>query len=301
MSTATLQVSKLDNSASGLRYGLLDVEPFEETKIVKKFGVKYRQTIRGLKPTKSFSDFIKFNTAAVLGSFQLPEELDQDKISEVIAEKRIKDYESDTELTKLLDHIEKVRSQRSTGHVLKEIVQFFLDRRKSALDSIFEGYAKVFMNSDFPMSLIADFTDFEATYLAALELLQAMARKHSVLMSLPELKSDFTKYRKAFDRMKFALSPIIEQMEISSFKEQSLRWYMILSNTKDTSSIFEGGFLSKAKVDEEELKRLEWEFQTESAALRKLVMGADTSYFKPLTEDNELKSTFDEMVIALTS
>jgi hypothetical protein len=301
MSTVTIQVSKQDNSSSGLRYGLLDVEPFEETKIVKKFGVKYRETIRGLKPTESFNAFIKFNTGAVLGSFQMPSGLDQDEVSKLIAERRIKDYESDTELTKVLEHIEKTRSRSNVGHVLKEIVQFFLDRRKSTLDSMFEGYASMFMHSDFPMSLIADFTDFEATYLAALELIQAIVRKHSALMGLPELHSNFTKYLRAFDRMKFALSPIIEQIEVSSFKEQSLRWFMILSNAKDAGSIFDGEFLSRAKTNPDELKRLHWEFQTESTALRKLVMQADVNYFKPLTEDNELKSTFDEMVVALTS
>ena len=294
-----MQAPQIDNCASGLRFGLLDVEPFEETKIVKRLGVRYREIIRGLKPTESFNDFITFNTHAVLRVFRMPAGFDQDKLAELITARRIKDYEADTEFKKVVERIEKTKGRTSVA--LKGLVQFFLDRRKAKLDEMFQAYAAMFLNSDFPMSLITDFTDFEATNTAALEFIAAVVRRYSTIMSLPELRSNFEKYRRAFDKMKFALSSVIDQMEVASFREQAMRWYLLISNAKDSNSIFEIESLSISRTDEQELKRLQWEFKKESASLRKLVMQVNVDYFRPLTEESELKSMFGEMVIALTS
>lgn len=296
-----MQVSQVDNASSGLRFGLLDVEPFEETKVVKKLGVKYRQTIRGLKPTESFDDFIRFNTHAVFQSFQMRADFELDKLSEIVATRRIKDYDADTELKNVLARIEKAKGRTNIAEVLKQLVQFFLDRRRAALDNMFQEYAATFLNSDFPMSIITDFTNFETTYTAVLEFIAAVVNQYSARLRLPEMRSDFGKYKKTFGRMQFALSPIIEQLEVSSFREQALRWYLLVSNAEDINAVFESKSLRIGKTDEQEFKRLLWEFQNESDALRKLVMGTNVDYFKPLIEENEIKSMFGEMVIALTS
>ncbi len=300
MNAISLQVPRTDNRASGLRFALLDVEPFEENKVVKRLGIKYRETVRGLKPTESFADFVRFNTNAVLGSFPMPTRFDQNKVAELIATRRIKDFESDTEFKRILEHMEKLKARTGLGRALSKLVQFLVEKRKATLDDMFQRYAAMFLSSDFPMTLITDFTDFETTYLAALEFIEATVKKHSALIDLPEFRTNFEKHRRAFNKMKFALSPVIEQIDVSYFKEQALHWYLLISNAKDSDSIFEIASLSKARTNEEELKRLQWEFQTESVALRKIIMQASANYFEPLTQESELKSMFGEMVIALT-
>jgi len=299
--TIVSQVHPLENCASGLRYGLINVEPFEETKIVKKFGIKFRERRWGLKPSESFHDFLRFNTEAVIESIALPSHLDRIALAKMIAEKRIDAFEKDVEFKKVLEKVEATKTRQGIG--LRKLVEFFVDREKTRVDNTFTWYAKFFLASDLPLSFITDFTDFETTYMASLELILSIVRRSAMRMELPETKSNFQKYQRAFNQMKFTLSPIIDQMENAVFRAQALEWYILLSNAKTTETAFEFETIEKSRMDSNELERLHWEFRQDSMRLRKLIMqGADYNrIFHPLVEASDIKSCFDEIAMALTS
>lgn len=300
MSMSLNQLHPLENYTSGLRYGLIEVEPFEEEKIVKRFGVKFRERRWGLKPSESFEDFVRFNTEAVIGSIAVPSHLDRTRLVELLAEKRIQNFESDTELKKALE-----QAQRATkaGVGLKRMVEFFVNRQRSRIDDVFDAYASLFLASDLPLSFVSDFTEFEVTYVASLEAILSIVRPASTLMNLPEARSDFRKYQRVFNRMKLALSPMVEQIESAAFRAQALKWYMILSNAESTETALEPKSIQKSKMNPAELETLRWDFKQDSAMLRKLVIEHDKEdrMFQPLVNEVELKSYFDEVVMALAS
>jgi len=300
LNASVAQVGAFENCASGLRYGLIDVEPFEEQKIVKKFGVKFRERRWGLKPSESFDDFLRFNTEVVIESISLPSHLDRATLIRVIAEQRIKIFEADTELKKLL---ESVQSAKGKSRGLKRVVDFFLNRQRDRMDAIFNSYAELFLASDLSLSFITEFTDFHVTYLAALEAIQSVVRAATVRMNLPEARSNFRRYERAFNAMKFKLSPIVEAAENAVFRAQALKWYVLLSNAESVETAFEPATIKRSKMNQDELSRLNWEFKQDSANLRRIVMEHDRAghVFHPLVSEPDLKSHFGEIVLALTS
>ncbi len=296
MSSSIAQVQTLENCTSGLRYGLIEIEPFEEERIVKKFNVRFTQRVRGFKPSESFNNFLRFNTEAVIGSIALPKHLDQTELVRVISEKRIENFESDVELKKALEEIEAKK-----GSKWVRLVSFFLERQRMNLDNIFNAYAALFLASDLPLSFVSDFTDSEVTYTASLEMIAEIVRARSIMIDYYEPRSNYEKYRKAFDHMKFELSPIVEQIENTVFRAQALRWYILLSNLESVEKVFEPLEIRRSKTDSKELERLHWEFGQDSMKLRRLIMSTDqhSRIFRPLVEDTEYRSHFSEMVMTL--
>jgi hypothetical protein len=283
-----------------LRYGLIEVEPFEEQRIVEKFGMKFRERRWGVKPCESFPDFVRFNTQAVLESISLPSHLDRVAIAKVISERRIEAFESDTEFKKILEEVE-VKGKRSD---LRRLVEFFVARQKAHMDDIFLAYAGLFAASNLQLSFISDFTDYEVSNLASLEAISRIVKYYTMRMKLPgRPRSDFRVHQKLFSGMKLALSPVIDQAETTSFRAQALKWYVLLSNSENAETAFEPKMIDKNKMDEGELKRLHWEFRQESMKLRKSIMEQEKGpqMFHPLVEESDLRSSFGEIVMAMTS
>ena len=295
MSNCLLEGRHLDDHSSGLRYGLIDVEPFEEKKIVKRYGMKFVERTRGLRPSKSFQDYLRFNTEEVLEHMAIPRHLDRATLSAFIQEERIKRFESDAELQKIIEDAQSKSKRR--GARLTTLVEFFLERQKANLDTIFMKYAEASLASDLPLRLFNHFADFHMTYTAALELLLILVRKYEKMMNLQRARQQSATYNRVIREMKFKLSPIIEQIELSSLAAQSSIWYVFFCNVDSLETISEERPLLKSKLNDEEFERLLWESEENSKKLRELVMKQDVRTFKPLIEESDLKASFNEVVM----
>jgi hypothetical protein len=137
------------------------------------------------------------------------------------------------------------------------------------------------------------------TYTAALELLLTLVRRYEKKMDLPRARQQTPIYNKVCREMKFKLSPIIEQIELSSVATQSLTWYILFCNVDKLETISEERPLLKSKLNDEEFERLLWESEENSRKLRKLVMEQDARTFKPLVEESDLKASFNEVVMTV--
>lgn len=298
MSTSLLEDRHFDDHSSGLRYGLIEVEPFEEQRIVKKYGLKFMERTRGLRPSTSFQDYLRFNTEAVLENIATTiSHLDRAALSAFIQQERIESFESDAELRKMVEDIESKTRRR--GARLTTFVEFFLERQKAHLDMVFMAYAEASLTSDLPLRLFNHLADFQMTYTAALELLLILVRRYEKRMDLPRARQQTPTYKRVFREMKLKLSPIIEQIELTSLATQSLNWYVLLSNTDSLETISEERPLLMSKLNKGEFDRLLWESEENSKRLRKLVMEQDVRTFKPLVEESDLKASFNEVVMTV--
>ncbi len=294
------QVHQSDNYSSGLRYSLLEIEPIEEKKIVKRFGLRFVERTRGFRPSTSFPDFIRFNTAATLECIYLSDTVDREALTEVIVKRRIERFESDKEFKKEIHALEKAREKARGSNTLKKFVAFLVERQRAETDSIFKGYASFFLSSDLPLSFFSELTDFEATYAASLEMILFLVNRFTTLMNLPRARSEFRIYERQFRQMKYALAPIIEQLEEAVFRTQALKWYIIFSNTEDVETAFEPHEISRSKLKSEEFDRLRFESREASLRFRKMVMEFDVRMFKPLLrEEDDFRSAFDEMAMTV--
>ncbi len=296
MSILAEQTSALDNYSSGLRYSLLEVEPIEETKIVKRFGKKFAERTRRLQPSQSFDAFVQFNTDAVLESIKIPSHLDRTALNEKIAKRRIEYFNRDPEFKVLLEE------ERKGSRTLVKSLEFFVRRQKIHLDKLIDANAAFFMASDLPLAIFSDLTDFDVTYLAALEAILDKVRKSFGLLNTGRAKSNIRLFESLFQKMKYVLSPIIDQIDGASFNAQALRWYIMIANAPDIDSLLELNEIRAANMDENELKRLHWEFKKESEKLRELVLKLGTDFFdEPLVQEDDIKTSFDEMAMTIVA
>ncbi len=140
MSSVLNQVHKFDADASGLRYGLLEIEPKEEIHVKRKFGMKFIERTMTFEPSANYQDFVAFNTAATIDNMSLPSNIKAEDLATRISNKRIELIESDAEFKKMLEFADRIKSTSQGPRYLPKFIQFFLDRQRNAVNNLIEAY-----------------------------------------------------------------------------------------------------------------------------------------------------------------
>ena len=231
---------------TALRYGLVDIEPFEISKIVKKFGLRFRVTERGFRPSTPSKDFEELVFAKYSNLFQtieVPEIFDVDVLVEVISKAHVKAYERDEEIKKA---IEEIRDAQRKCRPLLNFIRLLRRRRESAFSRGLRRYASRFLKSNFPLSFFTKLATFDSLIIDFLQIMEGIVRIYEFKASAAR---NFQRYQRIIKEMQRKLIPIIDELDLCDLAYLRLKWYVYLWNSEDYEDIFEPKFLDLNRVD----------------------------------------------------
>lgn len=245
-------------SASGytsnvLRYGLVDIEPFEVSKIIKKSGLKFRVVERGFRPLTSSRNYEELVTNKYYNIFQtieVPENFDVDILVKMVSQSSVEAYEKDEEIKRA---VEEVRKARRIGKPLLEFIRLFKNRYESEFDQNLKMYANRYLKSNFPLSFFSKLAAFDNLVIDFLRIMEGIIRNYEFRASTAR---NFQVYKRIIREMQRKLVPIIDELDLCDLAYSRLKWYIKLWNSKDYEEIFNPEFLDRNKIDLSEFNDL---------------------------------------------
>jgi hypothetical protein len=198
-------------SGSSLRYGLLEIKPVEFKETIKRAGLKFQRVIRRFETSQqpqTYSDVVTFQYEAILNSIKIPDWFDSTRLVKELSQRAIEDYEKDIEFKKAVKEIKNNKDR--IARPLLSFVQFAKTRFESEIDHYLEVEADRFLRSNFPLSFYNRLVIFDDTYHEFLTVLEEIVRKYEFRA---RCSRNFEMYKKHISEMKWALSPIIDQVD----------------------------------------------------------------------------------------
>lgn len=289
-----------DYSQSALRFGLVDIKPIEVVETVKRFGMKFKRVTRrfeNLRPSQSYADFVTLKNELIFGKVDVPKWFDPEKLAKMYSQRSIYFYEKDTELQ---NAVKEMRESKQIGRPLLSFIRFWISRCESGREKYLEIEAHRFLHSNFPLSFYNRFVVFDNTYRDSLKVLEQIVRIHEFRASSAR---NFMLYSRHIDRMKRAISPIIDQIETCLFSVSCLKKYIAIWNAKSYDEIHYPEFLDFGKIDYSKFEQLNNDFRITLKATRKLLLDFDSNILQrePKLESEPTAKMFGKLVMLPSS
>lgn len=252
MTFTTSRATSIDYKGSALRYGLIDIRPIEIVETIKKFGLKFKRTIRtfeSIKPPESYADLVTFQNETIFGTIEMPKWFDADKLVKTFSQCSIDSYENDIEFKKMAENVKKAERK---GRPLLLFVQFAKNRLESSRDCYLEAEAERFLESNFPLSFFNKLVVFDNTYYDFVKILEERVRIGEFYASCAR---NLDMYKKKFAQMRRTISPIIDQMDKCYFSYDRLKKYVLVWNAKDYKEVLNPKFLDFKNLDFSEFEK----------------------------------------------
>jgi len=274
-----------DYSNSALRFGLVDIRPVQIIDTVKRFGLKFQRLTRkfeNLKPSESYSDFVTFRNQMIFAKIGVPDRFDAEKMVEILSQRSIKIYEEDTELQ---EAVKELRKSDRMGKPLLSFVQFAMTRFESKREKYLESEAVKFLCSNFPLSFYNKFVVLDNTYYDFLRVLEQEVRLHEFRARSAR---NFDMYRKHIERMKRAISPVIDQMDDCLFLSKCLMQYLIVWNATAYEEILKPEFFDIEKIDYSKFEQMNNDFKAKLTETRAFLLKYNPNLlYRELNLENE--------------
>ena len=288
-------VPSVGYSESALRCGLLDIQPIEIVKTIKKFGLKFKEitrTFQTLKPPESFADLVTFENETIFNSIDIPEWFDANRLVGTFSQHSIKQYEQDTELK---NEIERIRKSERIGRPLLSFTQFIRQRFESKRDHYLEIEAHRFLNSNLPLSFYNKLVVFDNTYYDLLKIVEKIVRMYEFRASVSR---NFNMYKKIIGEMKMGLGPIIDKFDECSLSHSRLKKYLSVWNSKDYEEVFYPDFIDVHNVDFSKFEELSDDYNTRLREMRGLLLHHNPEFLdKKLDPKDPTTRMFGKLVM----
>ena len=285
----------MDYRDSALRFGLVNINPIEVTETIKRFGLKFQRVsrrIEPLEPSQSFADWVTFKNETIFAKIDVPNWFEAEKLVELYSQASIERYEKDTEMKEAIEKLRK--SARIEGPLLSFTI-FMKNSFESKREEYLEIEASRFLTSNFPLSFYNKFVILDNTYYDFLKVLEDIVRRHEFL---GRYARNFKQYSKHIDRMKRAIRPLLNQMEICFFLSACMKKYVMIWNSKSYEKIENPEFLDIRNIDYSRFEQLNNELSMELTETRGLLLKYDPNVlYKKLDLENETARMFGKLVM----
>jgi len=284
-----------DFSGNALRYGLLDIRPVEVVEIVKKCGMKFRRIVRGfesLTPEKSYADMILSQDKAILGTIDIPDRFDVEKLADIYLKRSVSIYENDAEFKKVVEEV------RRKERPLLSFVRYAIDRFTSEKDTYLEVEADRFLRSNLPLSFYNKLVVCDNTYYDFLGILENIVRRHEFYATYSR---NFAMYSKHMARMKADVSPIIDQMDKCCFLYSRLKKYVLIWNSSDYKQIFNPDFLDIKNLDFNEFTKVFNEYNAKLKETREFLLKYNPEFLHKAIDPEEPTANLFSKLVRLPS
>lgn len=285
-----------DYAGNVIRFGLIDVKPIETVRIVKKFGIKFKEIVRTLTyPTtsiQSFDELVTFQNKLIFDTISVPKRFDSKELVRIFSEYAIKRYEKDRELKGIIQEIKEARN------ICKPLLSFILlikTRYESKRDDLLETEAKVFLNSNFPLSFYSKFVEFDSLFYSFLKILERIVRMYELYAFT--VRGDFRKYQRTIDEMKKKISPMLDVMDDCFISMLRLKRYVVIWNSENYKEIFSPKFLDIEKVDFHEFKELSRDFNDNLKKAKEYLLHYDPEFLcKEINFNEQTAKIFSKLI-----
>jgi len=283
-------------SGSSLRYGLLEIKPVEFKETIKKAGIKFQRVIRRFETfqqPQTYSDIVTFQYEAVFGSIKIPDWFDSSKLVKEFSQRSIANYEKDIEFKKAVEEVQNNKNQ--IARPLLSFVQFAKTRFESDIDNYLEEEADRFLRSNFPLSFYNKLLVFDNTYREFLAVLEEIVRKYEFRA---RCSRNFEMYKKHISEMKWAIGPIIDQVDSCFLHYFRLKDYVTIWNTTDYAKLSNPEFWDIKKLDSDEFDKIFKEYNNTLMETRSTLLQLNENAFirAPDVIENPSSAIFSKLV-----
>jgi len=282
-------------SGNALRFGLINVRPFEVTDTIKRAGLKFRRTRRGyetITQSESFEDLVRTKNGIVFGTIKIPERFDADKLADVFSQHSIECYEKNTELK---DAVEKLKNAGRKDRPLTSFIQFFRERFESLREPYLEEEAERYLSSNLPLSFYSKFVVFYNTFSDCLGIMEGIVRNYE---SRASTSRNFMMHKRIISEMQRRLNPIIDEMDQCDIAESRLRKYVYVWNAKDYDEVFQPEFLDSNRMDQYEYEDLYRDYDSKLRESRRFLSYYDPEIFRRgFDTDTSTTDLFGKLVL----
>jgi hypothetical protein len=283
-------------SGSSLRYGLLDIQPVEFKQIIKRAGIKFQRVIRRFdtfQQPQTYSDIVTFQYETIFGSIKIPEWFDSSKLVKELSQRSIANYEKDTEFKKAVDEIK--NNKDHIARPLLSFVQFAKTRFESEIDNYLEVEADRFLRSNFPLSFYNKLLVFDNTYREFLAVLEDIVRTYEFRA---RFSRSFDMYKKHISEMKWAIGPIIDQVDSCFLHYFRLKEYVTIWNTTEYAKLSNPAFWDVTKLDPDEFDKILKEYDSTLMETRSKLLQFNESALirEPVMIENLTGAVFSKLV-----
>ncbi len=268
----SLNLSSTEYPSSTLRYGLLHIRPVQIDEIVKISGIPFRRTgirLEREKKIQKFEDFIDFRYRQILYRMPLPEAFSVDDAFKLFVDRSIERFNKDEELKEELERKEKS---------LLGFVDFVKTRFENSIIGYYEAEADRFLNSNLPLSFFSQTSTFIDTYQKYLILIRRIVRRYEISSSIPGVRIRFQHVKTELEKMKNALSPLIDKMDLCSTASLALKLYVCIWSAENFEEIEGPKYIDVDKLDKNYFEEYAVNYITELKNMRKMVFDISKQY-----------------------
>jgi len=274
--SVSVPLAAFSSFSSALRLGMLDVKPVIETSIKKLWGVTLKERKVTLRPLErrieSLPEFAELLGENLAERITLPERFHPEEFTRFMTKTFQSAIEEEPDLKNKLEEL--LGSKRRGLDRTYRFMEFMEEMHKDRLPRYLEAEAAAFLNSDFPLSVSADFVAFHRTYSHLIHHVAERTRYYTRWISLHRSLDDQRVMNKYLQGSRSELGPIVDQYDKFTFSFLALKIYINACNSESYDDLRGEKFLSLKKVDDEKFDTLHRELVTNVSESRKLLVGA---------------------------
>ncbi len=258
---AVATTSTFGSFSSAVRLGFLDVEPIEEKRIVKQWGVKFQRVERRYEPKiESITEYTEMLAESLLESITIPSRFKREELESTLIKKFMQSLESEQDLEEELEDFLASREKQSGFERTYRFIVFLRDRHHRNLERYIRSEAAMLFNSNLPFTLLNHFVTLDRSYGIYLSLMVDRIRYHTRKLQIRGIQSDLVKTKRYLRKARGELSPWIDLFDSVNFAALRIKVYIDLCNSSNYEDILESKFLSFDKVDKHQYEQMVKDF-----------------------------------------
>lgn len=243
-------------SPTAIRFGLHDLQPFEETFEQRIGNIRYVIKQLSLRPAESFRDYSTLSAYAAIENLRdIPQIFPKEKLREFLTQYFRTGIENDPELAKLVKQVESGDTLRGRSSLVT-LLSKFVKRYEEQLDNTIRMEMTRFLRSDLPFSLFDQFSLFDRTYAKFLPTVTEAARRMHTRVGLFHRSRGIRGSSLPLEDFKRKISPLLVSCDLAWVSYFSMNLYLDLKNSDDLKSLFQPKTLEAKHLDSHEYDRL---------------------------------------------
>jgi len=242
---------------SALRFGLVDLQPFEET-IEEKFGnVKFIVKQLRLRPSESFRDYSTLSSIAAIENLtEIPPRFSKDSLRDFITDFFEKSVQQNPDLKKLVEETERGGLSSGGKFELTSLFADFAAKYAKGIDEHVKLEISKFIDSDLPFTVFDQFSLFDRTFAMFLSTLTEASASMQRLVSLSYRARGVPASRHQLDEFKRKIRSVLSASDVTWVSSFSLRLYLELTHSTSLDELFKPKQFRLENLEKNEFDRL---------------------------------------------
>lgn len=242
---------------TAIRFGLDDLQPFEET-IEQRIGnIKIIIRQLSLRPSESFHDYSTLSSHAIIENLkEIPQHFDKKELRQFLTEYFKEGIQSDSDLKKLVKQVEEGDTSPRGRSAFTSLLRKFADRYVERLDSYVKFEVSQFLNSDLPFTMFDEFSLFDRTFSLFLPTISEASRRMQTRVFASHKSRGFRGSKMSLDSFKKSAASVLATCDFAWISYLSSKLYLELKHSKEIKELFQPKQYSFSNLDRDEYERL---------------------------------------------